>query len=91
MSGLRSIAVFGLAAAALVGRAFLLRGADGGIDLLDELDLGLLEIRVQLLDVGLVEIDLRDRGRDLREGEDAELLPLQEQALDFFQFLQVDY
>ena len=46
---------------------------------------------MQLLDVRLVEIDLGDRGRDLSEGEDAQLLPLEEQALDFFQFLQVDY
>ena len=46
---------------------------------------------MQLLDVGLVEIDLGDGGRDLGEREDADLLPLEEQALDFFEFLEVHY
>ena len=46
---------------------------------------------MQLLDVRFVEIDLGDRRGDLRERQHPELLPLQEQALDFFQFLQVDY
>ena len=46
---------------------------------------------MQFFDVGLVEVDLRHRGRDLGEGEDADLLPLQEQALDFFEFLEIHY
>ena len=48
-----------LAAAALVRRALYLPGGEGRVDLLDELDLGLLEEAVQLLDVGLVEVDAR--------------------------------
>ena len=35
------------------------------VDLLDQLDLGLLEVAVQLLDVALVELDLGERRRDL--------------------------
>jgi hypothetical protein len=46
---------------------------------------------VQLFDVGLVEVDLRDRGRDLGEGENAHLLPLEEQALHFFKLLEIHY
>src|SRR4051794_31159869 len=80
-----------LAAAALIRRALLLGGGEGRVDLLDQLDLGLLQVGVQLLDVRLVQIDLGDRRGDLRERQDAQLLPLQEQALDFFEFLQVDY
>src|SRR4051812_5890204 len=80
-----------LAAAALVRRALLLGGGDRGVDLLDQLDLGLLQVRVQLLDVRLVQVDLGHGGGDLRERQDAQLLPLEEQALDFFEFLQVDY
>ena len=48
-----------LAAAALVRRAVLLAGGQRRVDLLDQLDLRALEERVQLLDVGLVEVDLR--------------------------------
>ena len=46
---------------------------------------------MELLDVGLVEIDLGDGGGDLSEGEDTDLLPLQKEALDFFEFLEVNY
>jgi hypothetical protein len=45
---------------------------------------------VQLLDVGLVEVDLGYGGGDLGEGENAHLLPLQEQTLDFFKLLEVN-
>src|SRR5829696_1578626 len=79
----------GLAATALVRRALDLRRGDGRVDLLDDLDLGLLEEAVQLLDVGLVEIDLGDGGLDLGERQDAHLLPLQEQTLDLFELLQI--
>src|SRR5690349_11647445 len=78
-----------LAAATTIGRTILLPGGQRGIDLLDELDLGALEERVQLLDVRLVDIDFRERGRDLGEREDAHLLTLEDQALDFFEFLQI--
>ena len=46
---------------------------------------------MQLLDVGLVEIELGHRGRDLGVREHAELLPLGDQALDLFEFLQFRY
>ena len=44
---------------------------------------------MQLLDVRLVEIELGYRGRDLGEREDADLLALEDQSLDFFEFLQI--
>jgi len=66
-----------------------LPGGQRGIDFLDQLDLGALEERVQLLDVRLVDIDFRERGRDLGEREDAHLLTLEDQTLDFFEFLQI--
>jgi hypothetical protein len=46
---------------------------------------------VQLLDVGLVEIDLRDGGGDLGEGEDANSLPLEQEAFDFLEFCEIHY
>src|SRR3954447_15009376 len=79
----------GLAAPALVRRTLDLRRGDGGVDLLDDLDLGLLEEAVELLDVRLVEVDLGDGGLDLGERQDAHLLPLQEQSLDLFELLQI--
>ena len=58
MSGLRSSAVLGLRRPRL-SAARSSCAADRRVDLLDELDLGLLEEPVQLLDVGLVQVDLR--------------------------------
>ena len=46
---------------------------------------------MQLLDVGLVEIELRDRAGDLGVGQDAELLAAGDEALDLFEFLQFRY
>ena len=46
---------------------------------------------MQLLDVGLVQVELGHRGGDLGVGEHADLLPLGEQALDLFEFLQIHY
>src|SRR4051812_10258062 len=81
-----------LAPTALVGRALDLLGGSGGrVDLLDELDLRLLEEAVQLLDVGLVEIQLGDRVSDLGEREDAHLLASGHEALDLFKFLEFNY
>jgi hypothetical protein len=45
---------------------------------------------VEIFHIRLVEVDLRDRRGDLRERQYPELLPLQEQALDFFEFLQIN-
>ena len=91
MSGLEVERRLGLAALPLVRRALdLVGGGRGRVDVLDQLDLGLLEEAVQLLDVGLVEVELGDRRRDLGEGEDAGLRALGEQALDLFEFLQFD-
>ena len=61
------------------------------VDLLDQLDLGLLEEAVQLLDVGLVEIDLGERGGDLGVGQHAGLLALGDEDLDLLEFLQFGY
>jgi len=44
---------------------------------------------VQLLDIGFVEAELGRGGRDLREGEHADLLPAGDQPLDLFKLLQV--
>ena len=92
MSGLRSSAVLGLAPAALVGRALHL-GAGGGrrVDVLDELDLGALEEAVQLLEVGLVHVELGDGTLDLGVAEHADLLALGDQALDLFELLKFCY
>ena len=76
-------------APALVRRALDLRRGDGRVDLLDDLDLGSLEEAVELLEVGLVEIDLGNGGLDLGERQDAHLLPLEEQTLDLFKLLQI--
>src|SRR5215218_1749514 len=77
-----------LAATALVGGALLLRG-EGGVDLLDQLDLGPLEESVQLLDVRFVQVDLLHRRGDLGKGQDAHLLALEDQTLHLFEFLQI--
>jgi len=78
------------AAAALVRRAlYLVAGSGGRIDVLDQLDLLGLEELVELLDVGLVEVELLRRHLDLGVREDAKLLTLGEQTLDLFEFLQL--
>jgi hypothetical protein len=46
---------------------------------------------VQLLDVGLVEIDLGDGASDLGVREHAGQLALRHKALDLFEFLQFGY
>ena len=92
MSGLRSIAVFALRPRRLSGaRSTSVRGRAARVDLLDELDLGALEEGVELFDVGLVEIDLGDRGGDLGVREHAGVLALGDEPLDLFEFLQFDY
>ena len=46
---------------------------------------------MEVLDVALVEIDLRQRGGDLGVGEHAGGLPLGEEQLDLFELLQFGY
>jgi len=65
--------------------------AEGRIDFLDELDLGPLQEAVQLLDVGLIEVKLGNRRRDIGVREHTELLPAIDETLDLFEFLQFRY
>ena len=81
-----------LAPAALVGRALDLGTSRGRrVDVLDQLDLGALEEAVELLEVGLVHVELGDRALDLGVAEHADLLALRDQALDLFELLQFCY
>ena len=61
------------------------------VDVLDQLDAGLLEVPVELLDVALVDVDLGDRRGDLAVAEDADLLTLGQQALYLFKLLKLRY
>src|SRR4051794_38632373 len=81
-----------LAAPALAVRGALdLSRRDGRIDLLDEFDLRLLEEPVEILDVGLVEVDLGERQRDLRVGQHARRRALGNEELYLLEFLQFNY
>ena len=57
----------------------------GRVHVLDKLDPRLLEVPVEVLDVGLVEIDLGHRRGDVAEGQHAELLPAVDEAFDLLQ------
>ena len=83
MSGLRSIVVLLRRLPRLPSSR---SGAEvcAGIDVLDQLDAGALEVAVELLDIALVDVDLGDRGCDLAEGQHADLLTLGQQILDLF-------
>ena len=63
-------------ASTLVRSALDLGGRDGRVDVLDELDLGPLEEAVELLDVALVEVELRDRAVRPRRTSARRLLAL---------------
>ena len=63
----------------------------GRVDVLDQLDPLPLDVAVEVLDVGLVEVDLGHRGGDVAEGEHAELLTLGDQALYLFKLLKFCY
>jgi hypothetical protein len=90
MSGFRSSAVFRLAPPTLLRRALELRHrAQRRIDLLDQLDRRPLQEAVQLLDVRLVEIELRDRPGNLGESQDPELPPAIHQPLDLIKLLKI--
>ena len=69
----------------------LATGSQPAHDVVDELDPRLLEVAVEVLDVGLVEIELGDRVGDLGEREDPNLLALGHEALDLFEFLEFHY
>ena len=91
ISGLRSNAVFGLRRPRLFGRPLELRRRQRRIELLDQLDLGLLQEAVELLDVGLVEIQLADCLGDLAVGEDTELAAAIREPLDLIKLLKIRY
>ena len=78
-----------LATSALAGLGGLRlgRGLLGRIDVLDQLDTRLLEVPVEVLDVGLVELDLGNGRGDVAEGEHAKLLTLGDQRLYFLKLL----
>ena len=89
MSGFRSIVAFfrrlrRSTARSTTGAAWV------GI-VLYELDLGLLEVAVQLLDVALVELHLAERGGDLGIGQHAGRLALHDEELYLLKLLQIGY
>ena len=63
----------------------------GRVHVLDKLDPRLLEVSVQILDVGLVEIDLGDRRGDVAEGQHAELLTTRDQPFYLLKLLKLCY
>ena len=90
MSGFRSSAAFLRCGRACPWRARtrLLGALLRRVDVLDQLDAGLLEVAVEVLDVGLVELDLGHGRGDVAVGEHAELLTLGDQRLYFFKLLK---
>src|SRR4051794_12572912 len=80
-----------LAPALAVGALVLGGGLLSRVEVLDQLDADLLEVSVQVLDVGLVELDLGHGGGDVAEGENAQLLASGDQRLYFFKFLDLSY
>ena len=87
MSGRRSSVVFALRRARLSG-ARSTWAAGGRRVVVDELDLLGLDPGGELLAVGVVEIELGGRGRDVAVRQDARLLPARQQRLDLFEFLE---
>ena len=79
----------GLAPAALVGCSLDVGRRERRVEFLDELDLSPLQESVQLLDVGLVEVELGRGGRDLGVREHADVLPACDQTLDLFKLLKI--
>ena len=53
------------------------------------LDAALLQMSVEALDVGLLELDLRDRRGDVAEREHAQLLAARDQALHLLELLEL--
>ena len=69
----------------LGGRRCSLRG----IDVLDQLDALALEVGVELLDIGLVEVDFGHGSGHLSVGDHAVLLPLDDEALHLVKLLNL--
>src|SRR5204863_5200240 len=67
------------------------RLGDRRVDVLDQLDLGLLQELVKVLDVGLVQVNLGQRGGHFREGQHARLRALRDEELYLLEFLQFRY
>ena len=65
--------------------------ADDIASALDELDLRLLEEAVQVLDVRLVEVDLRERRGDLGVGQHARCVALGDEELYLLELLKFPY
>ena len=78
-------------AAPVRGALHLVGDGRGRVDLLDQLDLRSLEEPVQLLDLGLIDVEPGRGLRDLGVGEHADPLALGKQALHLFEFRQLDY
>ena len=91
MSDFRSSAcLLALATSALAGLGGLCLGRgrlQRRIDVLDQLDTRLLEVPVEVLDVGLVEVDLGNGRGDVTEGEHAKLLTVGDQRPYFLKLL----
>ena len=78
-----------LAPPALLRRALKLRRSERRIDLLDQLDRRPLQKAVQLFDVCLVQIELRDRPGNLGESQDPELPSAIHQPLELIKLLKI--
>ena len=90
MSGFRSSVAFcALATALAVGALGVGAALLGRVDILDQLDPRLLEVPVEVLDVGFVQLHLGNGRGDVAEREHAELLPLRDQRLHFLKFLKL--
>ncbi len=88
MSGFRSSAV-ALRRLPRLSRLGVLGRRLRRVDVLDQLDALALEVGVELLDVGLVEVDLGHGGGDLAVGDHAVLLALDDEALDLVKLLNL--
>src|SRR4051794_354442 len=80
-----------LATALAVGALVLGGRLLGRVEVFDQLDADLLEVSVEVLDVGFVELDLGHSGGDIAKGEDAQLLAPGDERLYFFKFLDLSY
>src|SRR5215207_951337 len=76
-----------LATALAIGPLVLGGGLLSRVEVLDQLDTRLLEVPVEVLDVGLVELDLGNGRGDVTEGEHAKLLTAGDQRPYFLKLL----